>query len=456
MRFLGRALSGAFALTVFVGLLALGAWPYRGCSPPVAAAIGGACILERAADITPERRERSFVAALDRLTPETVAPVLTAFGEIRSGRSWEVTARSTGRLAAVASGFHDGARVVGGQVLVKIDAEDSAFRRADAEAAVAEARAENADAQRALALSKTQKASAEAERALRRRLLDRQLQLAERGVSADTVIDEAELALARADREVINRDQALTAAERRVAQAAARLERAKLTLADASIEVFEAEIRAPFDGLLLLDATGLNMSQATRGRLVQENEALGTLVDLAALEVWFPVSDSQFSRLLDAEGRLETGAAATVRLTLGAREISAPARLFGASASADASEGGRRVYAQLEVSGDTVFRPGDFVRVEIEEPPLAQVANVPAAALDPFDRLMVLTAAGRLSAAPVTVLRRIGDRALVRGVDGDLPWGAAYVTALTPRLAPGARVVPADPTGASAAAVAPE
>lgn len=95
----------------------------------------------------------------------------------------------------------------------------------------------------------------------------------------------------------------------------------------------------------------------------------------------------------------------------------------------------------------------------IPEPPLTDVASVPAAAVDPNGRILLLDGENRLEAAHVAILRRIGDEVVI----ADAPFGRTYVTVRLPQLGPGVRVRPILPgeaeetsavTGAASAASA--
>lgn len=449
MRFIGRAISGGVALLATVAALWFGFRPYIGCAPGLDGVLGAYCATESESGGRRYGRGRGapggetvFSVELQPLRKTTENPILTAFGAVQSGRSWEIRAEAGGRLVELAERMRDGATVRKDQLLMRIDPADPATAQADAAAALAEAEAEQADARRSLALAQTEKKAAEAQRKLRARLFERQKALVARGVSAETARDEAELALAEAERAVITLDQAVATAERRVTQSAAQVERAKLTLSQARRNVGETEIRAPFDGTLRIDTEMESGAGLTLGRLVQVNDMFGALIDLKAMEVWFRVSDVDFARLLDAEGRLAR-LPATAVLELGERQVSVPARLKRVSATVSPEEGGRRVYAALEVGPETVLRPGDFVRVAVQEPPLSDVANLPASALDEQERILVVDDQERLRAVETQVLRRFGDRVLLRAKTGALPWGARVVSVRTPRLAPGVKVKPA-------------
>jgi hypothetical protein len=78
--------------------------------------------------------------------------------------------------------------------------------------------------------------------------------------------------------------------------------------------------------------------------------------------------------------------------------------------------------------------------VEVEEPPLAGVARLPATALGSDGRVLVLGEENRLEAAEVSLLRRQGDDVLV-SIPPDLA-GREVVATRTPVLGEGIRVNP--------------
>lgn len=427
MRFATRAGVGLGVFVLAIALLALGARPYWGC------VVGGgfACAFDRADTSADAAPERVFVVRVAAAEPQTVRPVVTAFGELRAARVLDIRAPVPGELVEISGRFRDGARVAAGETLFTIDPADSVSREADAQAARLEAAAELAEAEEALRLAQAEYEAAVGQRNLRGAALERQRALETRGFSTAADIEAAELALAEAERAVITRAQSRAVAERRVSQGELQVARAEIVLADARRELSDTTVSAPFDGLL----DGVD---ATLGRLLTANESLGSLIDPRSLEVAFRVSNRDFARLLDADGRLAP-LAVTARLDLGARSVIATGHLDRIGARVDMTTGGRRVYARLDAAvdgGAAVLRPGDFVEVRVEEAPLVDVVVAPAKALDPAGRLLILGPDNRLVAAPVELLRRVGDDVILAGA----PEGASYVLEIEPQLAPGVKV----------------
>lgn len=85
------------------------------------------------------------------------------------------------------------------------------------------------------------------------------------------------------------------------------------------------------------------------------------------------------------------------------------------------------------------FKPGDFVTVQVEEPPLDNVARLPASSLDASRTVLVLGENDRLESLNVELVRRQGDEVLLRGAGLE---GREVVVGRTPLLGAGIRVRP--------------
>lgn len=417
MRFLRRSLTGLFLLAVTVALLAL------------AGQIVRSSVEARMARESVERPARERVFAVNTITvePASVAPVLAAFGEVLARRSLELRAPVGGPVVELGAGFEDGGRVEEGQLLMRVDPTDLEDARALAQTDLAEAEAERRDAAAALEIARDDLASAEKQAALRAAALVRQKDLADRGVGTEASVETAALNAASAEQAVLSRRSALANAEARVAQAENALARRQIALQEAERRLAETELRAAFSGTL-------SNVTAPLGRIVTPNEQVATLIDPEALEVSFRLSTAQYARLVDTEGRL-VKAEVTVRLDVAGVNIDVPGRIDRESAEVGAGQTGRLLFARLEAARG--LRPGDFVTVEIREPVLDGVAELPASALGNGDTVLALGEDDRLVEIRAEVLRRQDDKVLVRA--GDLA-GRAVVAERTPMLGAGIRV----------------
>ncbi|RMF36857.1 MAG: HlyD family efflux transporter periplasmic adaptor subunit [Alphaproteobacteria bacterium] len=420
MRFFSRALGGLLVVGLTLGLLLAGA---------------GTIIMalkERAA------REARPAIPHERVTAVSVAtfavgrahPVIVAYGHVESRRTLELRAAISGPVIEIAGNFRDGALVEENTLLVRIDPAEAMSRRDSAQANLAEAEAEIVDARAALRLAEEELAAARTQRDLRRQALERQEQLRGRLVATEATVEAAQMALSQAEQALINLRQALSQAQARITRAELARDRARLALADAERQLRDTEIRANFTGLL-------SNTNAVLGRRVTANETLGRLIDPGQLEVAFRVSNAEFARLLGPGGKLRD-IRITAALDLGETQLTVPGKVLRAGAEVGSGQTGRLLYAALETDGGTVLRPGDFLTVTIAEPPLDNVAVIPASAATEDGRVLVLGADDRLREVTLRILRRQRDSLVVAGA----PDGARYVVTRLPTLGAGLKVRP--------------
>ena len=429
MRFLTRSITGVFLAALTIGILAFGGGLMVAAVQDRSAREGGG----RPA------AERVLAVRTATVTPGTIAPVLEAFGELRARRELEIRAPAGGRIVALAPAFEEGGQVAAGERLVAIDPSDAQAALGRARAEAMEAEAERREAERALVLARDEAEAARSQAALQARALERARSLAGRGVGTETAIEAAEIAASAADQAVLSRRQAVAQAEARIDQAEARIARAAIDVEEAERGVADTEIRAAFDGVLADVA-------ALEGGLVGLNERLATLVDPDRLEVGFAVSAAQRARLADEGGAL-IGAAVEVSLGVSGVDLAARGAISREGAAVGEGRTGRMLYARLEEAA--WLRPGDFVQVTVEEPPLAGVARLPATALGPDGTVLVLGPEERLEVASATLMRRQGDDVLVRAPELA---GREVVAERSPLLGPGIKVRAVRPEGRAGAA----
>ncbi|MCB2109764.1 MAG: HlyD family efflux transporter periplasmic adaptor subunit [Defluviimonas sp.] len=428
MRMFFRSLSGLFLAALALGLLALGAGMVRNA------------IVARNAAEGPARTaaERAASARVTAVTAATIAPVLTAYGQIVSRRSLELRAGAAGTVSALSANYADGAPVAAGELLVRIDPADAESAVDLARAGLAEAEVEAEKAAEAETLAGDDLAVAERQVALRQQALDRQRGIAGKGLGTAADLEAAELAHQSALQGAVSARQALASARANAKLAETARDRQRLAYADAERRLAETELRAPFAGLL-------SGTTAVAGSLVTKNEKLGVLVDPAALEVSFRISTAQFARLIDAQGAL-LPLAVRASLDVAGLDLVAEGRLSRVDAEVAEGSSGRMIFATLGPAPG--FRPGDFVSLRIEEPALDDVALLPAAAVGADGAVLVLGPEDRLQAVPVTVLRRQDDDVIVGA--GSLA-GREVVVERTPILGAGIRVAPIRPSGGAGA-----
>lgn len=425
MRFLGRALIGLFLMALTIGLLATAGFTTY------------SALQARWADEgrPPQGRERVFAVEVAPLTFSEETPVLTAFGEIQSRRTLELRAPAEGTVVELSDAFEEGGTVTEGQLLVRIDPFEAQSARDTAAADLQDAENELAEAERALDLAGEEVAAARSQADLRANALARARDLAERGVGSAAAVETAELAAATAEQSVLSQRRALATAEARVDNAGTALDRRRIALAEAERRLAQTELFASFDGVL----TEVDVAE---GRLVNRNERLASLIDANALDVAFRVSTAQYVRLLDEDGTLPQRPVRVVLDVFGL-DVQAEATLTRESGSVEEGQSGRLLFARLENSRG--LRAGDFVRVEVDEPPLPFVARLPATALGSDGHILILGEEDVLEAVEVTLMSRQGDDVLIRG---EGLRDREVVLARTPVLGEGIRVSPVRPNAA--------
>lgn len=419
MRLLARAMKGLMLTAASLVLVGYGGWR-----------------LYEAAVLTekPQRggqRERTFVVDAGVLEAQTHAPTITSYGVVQAWTSLEIRAPAAGPITEISAKFHDGLAVAKGELLFRIDPEIASRRVTDANAALAQAETELTESGQSRAHYEAELAAARTQAEVRRGDLARKTQLFDKNLVTASALDEIRLAVSAAEQAVIAKEQAQLALSGRIEKAQAGVERAKLALSDAERGLADTSYRAPFAGRLA-DVT------LTLGRRVSQNEKLALLIDPAALEVSFPVRNSEFGNLIDpAKPEALLPLAVTARLDLGGNDIVVAGRLDRPAALAS-THAGRTVYARLAGDNAGALRPGDFVTVEITELEMDEVAVIPADAATVDGRILLIDANKRLKDHGARIVRRQADTLVVAGV----PFGQTYVRRRLPYLAPGIKVDP--------------
>ena len=425
MRFIRHSLTGLFLIAVTLGLVVY------------AAALVRDAVETRLADEPrmPQARERVFAVNVVQAREETITPILTAFGEVRSRRTLEIRAATTGTVIELAETFEEGATVSAGQVLARIDPANAQSELDRASNDLRDAEIAVRDADRALEIARDTLTAAEEQAALRERAFQRQVDLRDRGVGTEALVEDAELSAASARQAVLSSRNALAQAETRIENAETTLSRATIARDEAKRNLDDTTITAEFDGTL-------SEVTAVEGGLVSANEQLAQLVDANALEVAFRVSTSQYARLLNSDGDL-LRADVTVMLDVQGIALSADGTITRDSAAVGDGQTGRLIFARLDTARG--LKPGDFVTVEITEPPLERVIRLPATAVDASQTVLVLTEDERLETLDVDLVRRQRDDVLVRA---DALAGREVVSQRSPLLGPGIKARPLRRRGA--------
>lgn len=422
MRFLQRSLVGIFLIAVTLGLLG---WAGKTVMGAVQTRMD-----QEPRNFNPP--ERILAVNAITITPQSVAPKLTAFGEVLSRRTLDVRSSVGGTVIEVAPEFQDGGHVEQGALLLRIDPVEAEAALARVEADMLDAQAEARDAGRAISLAQDERDAAVAQAALRDTALARQVDLQTRGVGTAAAVETAELSASSAAQSVLSRRQSLAQAEARLDQAKTRLARQAISHAEAQRALDATQIHAAFAGTLG------EVGVITGGRVTQ-NESVAKIIDPSQLEVSFRISTPQYARLLDGEGQLSR-APVSVSLDVLGVDLLASGRISRESAGVGEGQTGRLLYATLDAARG--FRPGDFVTVTVDEPELIGVSLLPATALGSGNTVLVIGAEGRLSLANVELIRRQDNDVIIRAPELA---GEQIVAERSPLLGVGIKVRAIDP-----------
>lgn len=193
--------------------------------------------------------------------------LLNSSGYVVAQRKAAVASKTTGRLEWI--GVEEGSRVVGGQIIARLENRDIAATVRQAEAGLLNSKA-------VLDQSKAELADA-------RQTFSRQKELLAQGIVSQSEYDAAEARFKRATAQTAG-------AEAGIGNAAAALQGAKVNL-DYSL------IRAPFDAVVLTKNADVGDIITPLGAAANAKAAVVTIADLASLQVEADVSESNLSQV---------------------------------------------------------------------------------------------------------------------------------------------------------------
>ena len=207
------------------------------------------------------------VAGLQSIYPSQTFTVLNASGYVVAQRKAAVASKITGRLISLF--VEEGSRVKAGEVIARLENEDSlaALNRAQA----------NVN----LARSNLDQAKAELEDAQLNH--HRNEQLVAKGFVAQSTVDASEARYKRAKATVAAQEAAIRASE-------AALEEAKVL-------VEYSNIRAPFDAVVLTKSADIGDIVTPLGAAANAKAAVVTIADMSSLQVEVDVSESNISQV---------------------------------------------------------------------------------------------------------------------------------------------------------------
>ncbi len=367
-----------------------------------------------------QREPEVQTAGVGRAYPSAQYAQLTASGYVVAQRRAAVASKATGRLVELR--VREGSTVKAGELIGRIDGADVQAATLAAQAGVRQADAAIAQARAQRTLAQVELGNAEADQ-------QRLLGLEKQGFISAQAVDAARRRVDAARAGLASADAAIGAAQGARAAAAAQLEVQRVALA-------HTEIRAPFDGVVLVKnanvgdmITPFSSAGGTQGAVV-------TMADMSTLEVEADVSESSVAKIaLDMPVEITLDALPETRLR------GSVVRIVPTVDRAKATVMTKIRFEQIdprvlpEMSAKVVFlsqRPGDA-----EQKPVLAVNPKTVVERDGAPLVLRVGGDGVLEAVPVTVGRTLGD---LLELSGALAAGERLVLSPAPGLKAGARV----------------
>jgi RND family efflux transporter MFP subunit len=305
-----------------------------------------------------------------------------------------VSAKVPGRLASIAVDL--GSKVVRGQSIAQIETADYRLRIAQAEAALAQARAllglppdgddSKVDVERTPAV---RQAHATLEEASKNR--ERSQQLHDRKLVGRADLDTVQANFARAE-------SAIAGAREEVYNRLAMLRQRKAELMLAQKALFDATLVSPLDGVV-------QARQASAGEMLAMGAPVATIVRIDPLRLRLEIPDNAAAQIAVGQN---------VRVLIGP-EKSYPAKIARIAPALD--EQSRTLTVEAEVPNPGELKPGSFVTAEVDLGASVSVVAVPARAVVVFAGIeKVLTIKdGKALEVVIQGGRRSGDMIEVKG-----------------------------------------
>jgi HlyD family secretion protein len=221
-------------------------------------------------------QERVWQVEVERVAPGLLAPELALYGRVETPDLLKMAASGQARVAEVAA--RDGDRVGKGQLLVRLDERDFLPALHQAQAEVAELRAEIESEKNRFESDRKALEQDQQLLAIANDGVERARRLTKQRVGSETDLDKAEETLARQALALNDREKSIDDHPARLAALEARLKRAQARLADIQLDFERAEVRAPFAGVV----TGV---EVTAGDQVKQDAVLLQLYSPDRLEV---------------------------------------------------------------------------------------------------------------------------------------------------------------------------
>jgi RND family efflux transporter MFP subunit len=379
-------------------------------------AIGGFMLLRATQPALPpvQVEEKAWSVNVTEVDPGLHTPNFLLYGTVEAPRQASLSAAIAAEVAEVP--VAEGQRVAAGQTLVILDDREMTLKQRERQAEMDEIEALMDSERRRHQSDLTALEREKALLALDEKALQRSLNLKDRDMASESVVDEARLSVERQALAVNQRQLDVDDHGARLAQLQARLAKARALRDQAQLDVQRTQVIAPFVGRI-------SELPVAPGDRVQVNE---TLVELYALEELEIRAQIPFRYLPAVRAALADGMPLTAVAQLEGRSLQVElVRLSGATNQA---AGGVDGLFRIDEGGENLV-PGRLFPLLLSLPPQNNTVILPLQALYGLDRIYRLDE-GRMTALDV---ERIGE---YRGPDGNV-----QVLVRSTALQPGDQIV---------------
>ena len=307
---------------------------------------------------------------------QSAQPVETAYGTVEASRKAELRFSVQGEVSWISPILRNGAVISQGEELARLDTTRYQLALDEILAQIAGEEAQGKSLTKQLDL--------------RKKTLARTKRMASQNVVSDANLDDAELAVAVTEGQLIASNARL--AQLRVAERSRRK------------DIEDSSLKAPFDGTLSKVAIGL-------GQIASSAMPIAHITDQASLEVPFVAKAEIYANAPQLLGQ-------TVDITWqsGARDVAlAKAFIARTNAELDKIDGGGRLYAEIIDAEQTGIRPGAFVKIDFVGRSFENVAIIPEEALF-GDNLVYINDNGIARAQVANVVWRAPGEVYVQGM----------------------------------------
>jgi len=377
----------------------------------------------------PAPKEKTWSVQVTELKAGRHAPEIQVQGRVEAPERYRAAAPGAGWVEAV--NVREGERVRVGDILVKLDPRDFTTALTQAEAELADIKAQLVESEIRNTQNKGALVQEKSILKLTQKSLTRSKQLKSQSLSSDADLEEAQQKLMRQQLLVNQSELAVKSYESRKQQLEARLRRAQAQLDQAQRALERSSSSAPYDGVV----SAVNV--AVGGRVSAGTEMV----------IMYSPESLEVRALIPNQYQRELAQALANNLQLKATRTQDGSVYVLDRLAGEASPGGVDAFLHPALPSDAQISPGGLVTLMLQRPEQADLYQIPPSAIYNNTRVYLLQE-GRLAAAAIDIVgQAIQQGESVRLVRSQtIEDGAALVLTRLPNASTGlkAKAVTAD------------